>query len=568
MALHRPLKSANSIRLLNVWRNENKQVVGKLESFVLGLRRTPPYKAISYVWGDRTEQRTIVVNGGTISVLASVHVILEALCDSHELFFGEQDPATPTWVWLDSICINQRDVDEVGQQIAFMANIFGEARSVIIWLGPGTSQTDRGMELIQALADREENNAVSQPIVSDIEAWQGYKEIGLNPWWKRAWTLQESLVPRDVVYHCGTKYLSEEQYMRATLLTAGDLIPEVVSKDEQPWAAMWNRRRITQWFLKDEADVWEGRRPGHSIKLLALLAYTRHTLASDDQDYIYSLVGCVNDTDRSVVGHPNYALDVGSTYTRFCRDWITGHRSLDILCFTTLFRPLRDGTKATLPSWAPDWRERASEGWSVSNPVPLLASQPANRHTGSFVPQRFLLGPADNLPYTASGDRRPHFHFSDDMRQLTCKGLVLDRLDGIAGMVDSSASGSTRVYANRVLAQMKAFIEDVDPNRKGKGRRRSRELLAWLRYNSALVIRGVPLGDAFDPKNLQDLPTLSGSDITNDDGSEHDIEWNFKKAATIRDMARRLGVTENGHGFMEDQAVLDGQYHTEEFVLV
>ncbi|KAF2162445.1 hypothetical protein M409DRAFT_27070 [Zasmidium cellare ATCC 36951] len=657
MALHKPLKTGNSIRLLRVHRSRNGQIDGELESFVLGSRHTPAYRAISYVWGDRTTHRTIVVNGCTISVLISVYTILQALCDTPELFFNNRDSATPAWTWLDSICINQKDVVEVGQQVAYMANIFGEARSAIVWLGPATPQTDKGIELMKLLAMCEEDKPISHPMLKDIEAWRGYQVVAANPWWRRAWTLQESLVPQEVVYHYGTKHLSEKQVRRAILVTNEDFIPKSVSLDMEPWAAMWNRRRITQWYWGRDVAL-----PGQSIGLPALLAYTRHAQATDDEDYIYSLVGCVNATDRSIVGNPNYALSVESIYTAFCRKWIMRHQSLDIICFTTLFKPCRAGVDSGLPSWVPDWRDRPSAEWSASNPVPLLVSQPANKSIGSLIPKRFVLDERQSRRYMAAGDKRAYFQFSNDMAELRCKGATLDKIDGLAGMVDSPLHGSTQVCepliqstsslncpsillesgsvsdadsmavaedialslvlgradvylqhpadANRILAQIKALLQDAESDEDVK-ERRTREFLAWLRYNTSLLIRGMTLGKALNPKRFDHLRPLREVDVTAADGSEHDIQWKFKKAATLRDMARRLAVTESGHvgivpqqaqkgdlvcvlygcsvpvilrplakgqyrlvgecylqGFMEGEAVRDGRYHTQEYNLV
>jgi hypothetical protein len=37
--------------------------------------------------------------------------------------------------WIDAICINQKDSDERGQQVQFMAKIYNQAHRVIVWLG-------------------------------------------------------------------------------------------------------------------------------------------------------------------------------------------------------------------------------------------------------------------------------------------------------------------------------------------------------------------------------------------------------------------------------------------------
>ena len=39
------------------------------------------------------------------------------------------------WLWVDSICIDQSNVEEKAQQIVLMPEIFNNAWSVTIWLG-------------------------------------------------------------------------------------------------------------------------------------------------------------------------------------------------------------------------------------------------------------------------------------------------------------------------------------------------------------------------------------------------------------------------------------------------
>lgn len=603
MVLHKPLTIEYSARLLRIHRHADGQIVGELENFCLQPGRTPDYKAISYVWGDGTSERTIVVNNCNISVLLSVYSILEALCDMPKQYFPGHDTVSPPWVWLDSICINQKDVAEVGQQVAYMADIFGKATSVIVWLGHGNARTDRGVELMKLMANYKEHEPISHPMVADVEAWKGYQEIAANPWWTRAWTLQESLVPQNVTYHCGSKSLSERQFKRAVLLTREGLIPKSVASTDQPWAALWNRRRIAQWYWSSNMPL-----PGDSINILALLAYTRHAQASDDRDYLYSLVGCVNTAERDIVGRPNYGQSVESIYTAFCREWIITHQSLDIICFTTLFAPHDSGSKGGLPSWVPDWRDRPSSGWSASNPVPLLVSQPANEHIGTFIPKQFLVARARSRLFSAAGAIKMRFNFSSDTKQLTCKGQTIDVLDGMAAMVDSPSQGKIRVFepliqststencspaiintpstleafsavaadialslvlgradvylqhkadVTRVLAQIKALLEDAEHDENIEGRR-TRELLAWLRCNKSLLMRGVPLGEALNASRLGHLAPLRIPDTPWYTAAEHGIRWKFKKAATLRDMARRLAVTNNGHVGMVPRSARKG----------
>ena len=47
-------------------------------------------------------------------------------------------PSEDRMLWIDAICINQRDLIEKGHQVGRMADIFKPATRIVVWLGPAT----------------------------------------------------------------------------------------------------------------------------------------------------------------------------------------------------------------------------------------------------------------------------------------------------------------------------------------------------------------------------------------------------------------------------------------------
>lgn len=45
-------------------------------------------------------------------------------------------------IWIDAICINQKDEVEKTQQLQFMHRIYTLAHTTYVWLGTGTEETD------------------------------------------------------------------------------------------------------------------------------------------------------------------------------------------------------------------------------------------------------------------------------------------------------------------------------------------------------------------------------------------------------------------------------------------
>lgn len=109
----------------------------------------PEYFAVSYCWGDAKKRASILVNGKVMSIprtaelalrylhditgkgkaseaiaVRSIHNkglrILKAFAKRH---ISPQKDHPPVRLWIDAICINQKDVAERQQQVTFMRDV-------------------------------------------------------------------------------------------------------------------------------------------------------------------------------------------------------------------------------------------------------------------------------------------------------------------------------------------------------------------------------------------------------------------------------------------------------------
>jgi hypothetical protein len=64
-------------------------------------------------------------------------------------------------LWVDSICINQKDDVEKATQIEMMDQVYARAGQVLIWLGPSTPESERFFELVRLGAKRAWNPFMS-----------------------------------------------------------------------------------------------------------------------------------------------------------------------------------------------------------------------------------------------------------------------------------------------------------------------------------------------------------------------------------------------------------------------
>ena len=104
-----PLDSAKSeIRLISLHDSddENALLSGQLERATLN----DDYSALSYVWGDEHDRRPIQLNGVNTTITANLEKALKQL----------RAEKKATKIWVDAICINQRDNTKKSHQVQMM----------------------------------------------------------------------------------------------------------------------------------------------------------------------------------------------------------------------------------------------------------------------------------------------------------------------------------------------------------------------------------------------------------------------------------------------------------------
>lgn len=124
-ALYQPLNSNDSvIRLARLLPGlDDATIELQLECISLSEATVLGYEALTYKWGDMGNRKVIYVDGNYLSVGAKLAAFLVLL----------RKPELTRLLWIDSICINQDDLQEKSQQIAIMDQIYSGADRVLIW---------------------------------------------------------------------------------------------------------------------------------------------------------------------------------------------------------------------------------------------------------------------------------------------------------------------------------------------------------------------------------------------------------------------------------------------------
>ena len=166
-------------------------------------------------------------------------------------------------------------------------------------------------------------------------------ELTYRPWFERAWTFQEVILPSTVLLVCGKSSMALE-CLEASNLPA--------SRHGGAWFSqqsdlIFATRKIEDTFLEDL-----GRLPADNLDYL--LIFRREAKMSDPRDYIFSLLGLFPPS-VSLSLSPNYSISVKDLFIAVAKHIIRASGEIRILCSVESPKHVDD---EAFPSWVPDWR--------------------------------------------------------------------------------------------------------------------------------------------------------------------------------------------------------------------
>lgn len=357
MGLYSPLPSPRHIRILEIGPINEQDTDLTTYEYRMETRSLDDvrekYEALSYVWGSENQRVPERVNGHEVMVPRNLHDALPVLS------------RFTTFVWVDSICINQDDVGERGHQVKLMKDIYQYARSVLVWLGglPGHETGDglRAFTLRQYVAvwyrkggswlsrfacDRDmdqlqRNSSTHCPPYSDLTIVPGsntarlVEELLSRPWFTRTWVVQEVAVARRTTVVFGKQSLPWGVFVGLCSLA------ERRKMESVPALKMVSLVKIIR-------DGGLDNRPLMS----ALLSGTRLLNASDPRDKVFAMLG-ICDRAEEFTQFPDYEMSVAAVYSAVTRSIIEQSQSLEILAHVSRISEM---DSQDLPSWVPDWR--------------------------------------------------------------------------------------------------------------------------------------------------------------------------------------------------------------------
>ncbi|KAL9629141.1 MAG: hypothetical protein Q9204_005446 [Flavoplaca sp. TL-2023a] len=144
-------EKAGEIRLLELLPGPfNARICITLKITVLSRQNIPKFKALSYAWGNAQDRVRIHVVAGR-GVQGAKSAALNITRSLAEALRHLRKKRQSMVFWIDQICVDQANLEERGNQVLRMPDIFTLAKSVIVWLGPATNDSEVAMKIFNKI---------------------------------------------------------------------------------------------------------------------------------------------------------------------------------------------------------------------------------------------------------------------------------------------------------------------------------------------------------------------------------------------------------------------------------
>lgn len=353
------------------------------------------FEALSYAWGQPHEKPLYIrVEDGSQHFKLSVWPnLMSAL-----RHLRPRNPSESRTMWVDAICLNQKDTVEKSLHIPRMREIYRLAYRTIVWLGPQCDVTGLAFETAEHIASQVEVGVDPSselfPSPSAVEKWYGF-ETGLPSipaeawealarllslsWFRRLWVVQEVKLNK----HAGTRevmvYWGSHTSARSNLFKAFSSIC-------YKFTSGWPLPRIVNAGLKLELEdhifcakqVLEPQNGAQLPSLRWLFRIHASMDCVDDRDRVYGLLGLaglhfseeLKVSYDDTYGAADVNMDAVLTHIR-----LTGRLELLEPRGLSRRRYLVDA-----PSWVPDWAGRAGTRYFTEPTFPANNTRAHIKH--------------------------------------------------------------------------------------------------------------------------------------------------------------------------------------------
>ena len=303
-SIYHGFNAETDIRLFRVRTSFLHRSKIRLEFGVTNLSTAGPYIAISYEWGsDQIRSRIERDDGFQIGLIESAAEIIHYVPGKRR---------RKEWVWMDAICIDQKNETEKRHQIALMGKIYSSASQVLACIGPHLRGGDEALKFVpkvyNILTEDEHSGykptwTISRRLVNldpGMLRWAALWSLLRSSFFERMWITQEM-----VMAPCTSPSLEEDKGLMITCRKE-DLAFMIIAIVAQKLGKLgiWLQETIpgddkfvprTLICVQNMGGFRQMRLDGQAIPLSNALRACVYYKAKYGVDKIYAVMNCVQD---------------------------------------------------------------------------------------------------------------------------------------------------------------------------------------------------------------------------------------------------------------------------------
>ena len=328
------LKAADAIRLVILQPGSGTDKI-ECNFLYTTLSLCPDYEALSYEWGSSEPAKSVLLAGGQKVITPNLWSAL----------FHLRDPERERVLWIDALCINQKNTNERNHQVRQMGNIYRSAKIVIIWLGPVSP--DKGEKIRKVfewlnkcavieqkdsrgeLVDRHECLR-SESSISGTETEYWVEKTPLHLWndlsefvcsstyWSRTWIVQEIVLAPRLMIQCGDSSASWDGliYLDGGMGPYGSMAPLVTLEIQSSQMMQLQRLRLQKHTLE------------------SIIHTTRYSATSDARDKVFSVFHLASDCRPGDIV-VDYSMSLAEVYRNVIRFYNSKNKHKQIVSLSS-----------------------------------------------------------------------------------------------------------------------------------------------------------------------------------------------------------------------------------------
>ena len=208
-----------------------------------------------------------------------------------------------------------------------------------VWLGESADGSDCAMDLLNSVTTMKLDDLDYQP---DPYAWEAINCLFKRQWWTRLWVVQEILLARRAIVHCGEKAVDIEKFVQFKAMESryrrrnGSRLQSISSPMSH---ILWDWRRVRDSIANNRMTLFE------------MISLTGESKCQEKKDNIFALLGLCTLQERKYFS-PDYHLPDRSLMVKVTQYFINTRELRSPMKF---LQTHQDGKTVSLPSWVPDY---------------------------------------------------------------------------------------------------------------------------------------------------------------------------------------------------------------------